>query len=596
MRLINIDTLKLEEIHNQDAFKQYAILSHRWEDEEVSFKDMRNLARASSKKGFAKIKKSCERARSDGYKYVWVDTCCINKESSAELSEGINSMYRWYKDSAVCYALLSDVYVKRVNDGATSDRAMIGNAVKTYAVTWEEFSSQIKSSLWFTRGWTLQELIAPQYVLFFDQEWGILGTKQTLSDILTERTGVDKGSLNGESLSRRSIAQRMSWASRRITTRIEDTAYCLLGIFDVNMPLLYGEGKKAFLRLQEEIIKQSDDHSIFAWPIYRDGQPGLLADSPIAFADCDQIRTLSSRRGRPPYSMTNRGLSIKLRVTPFVENTYLARLECTDDRSPLEDESSDEPSLGIFLRRLNEDDQYARVKYNGQTFLYWNEETLKSLSTRPIRQIEVNVRQGFTSISDSEKCRDCINGFRIISDLLEQNYGRDRFEASAFRWSSQANIMSAKPGAFGLVGILQIDQPDHNVETVALGFDFEYNPVCFISAKDRLRGVSNGADWNSNSLSSSTVESMWTAQDYAQFPDIRQWDSRIQMAWSEVHNERASELEKHSGLWALKGDRLDGLRVQVGDLANLHIMQTGFQDKEVWTVYLGSFRKPFWRK
>ncbi|OBT60606.1 hypothetical protein VE03_10038 [Pseudogymnoascus sp. 23342-1-I1] len=261
MRLINAKTLELEEIWGEND-KAYAILSHRWEGGEVSFQDMQNLALASNMKGFGKIQKSCEQAVEDGYSYVWVDTCCIDKDSSAELSEALNSMFRWYEASAVCYAFLSDV------------------PSNTPTMT-----PDIGSSKWFTRGWTLQELVATRNVVFYNQQWEFLGTKQTLSKLLSLQTHIDEAILNGESLSNRTIAQRMSWASHRVTTRVEDTAYCLLGIFDVYMPMLYGEGKRAFLRLQEEIIKRSDDHTIFAWPIRLDDQPGLLADSPAAFAD-----------------------------------------------------------------------------------------------------------------------------------------------------------------------------------------------------------------------------------------------------------------------------------------------------------------------
>ena len=205
----------------------------------------------------------------EGYQYAWVDTCCINKESSAELSEAINSMYHWYRASAVCYTFLSDVR------GTVPENAIAG---------------EIESSAWFTRGWALQELLAPRNMVFYNQDWEYLGTKRTLSRLLTYRTGIDEAILSKqEPFSRRSIAQRMSWASRRTTTRIEDTAYCLLGIFDVNMPLLYGEREKAFLRLQEEITKKSTDHSLFAWPIHRDSQTGLLADSPAAFESCRYI-------------------------------------------------------------------------------------------------------------------------------------------------------------------------------------------------------------------------------------------------------------------------------------------------------------------
>ena len=321
MRLINAHTRKLEEVWDENV-KKYAILSHRWENGEVSYHDMQNPAGASNMKGFAKILKACDHTVSDGYDYVWVDTCCINKENSAELTEAINSMYRWYQAAAICYAFLSDVDTKAPNI--------------------DTVEQQIKSSLWFARGWTLRSL-------------------------LTMKTGIDEAILNGEPLSRRSIAQRMSWWRERVTTRKEDIAYCLLGIFDVNMPLLYGEGgKKAFLRLQEEIIKQSDDHTIFAWPIEHQDQPGLLAESPEAFKNCQHVRPMTSRKGRSPYSFTNRGLSIKLSATQFTMDTYLVRLDCADGLLPADNGTLDEFRLGMFLRRLDEDDQYARVKHQGE--------------------------------------------------------------------------------------------------------------------------------------------------------------------------------------------------------------------------------------
>ena len=216
--------------------RPYAILSHRWEEEEVSFQDMQNPILASKKKGFTKIRNACEKGLKHEFTHIWIDTCCINKDSSAELSEAINCMYRWYEASVICFAFLSDVNT----------------------------TARMESSIWFTRGWTLQELIAPREVVFFDHEWNSLGSKEYLYEDLSRWTSIDRDILRGQPLSRYSVAQRMSWASKRVTTRLEDQAYYLLGIFGVNMPMLYGEREKAFLRLQEEIIKQSDDHTIFA--------------------------------------------------------------------------------------------------------------------------------------------------------------------------------------------------------------------------------------------------------------------------------------------------------------------------------------------
>ena len=431
MWLINARTFQLEEV--RDEIKEtYAILSHRWDIEEVSFRDMQNLAVATKLKGFAKIRRSCELALKEKYQYVWIDTCCINKESSADLSEAINSMYRWYQASAVCYAYLSDVQA----DG--SGQILL--------------EQQIKDNVWFTRGWTLQELLAPPNVRFYNRYWIALGTKETLDTVLTQTTGIDDDILRGqEPLASRSIAQRMSWASERRTTRKEDRAYCLLGIFDVNIPLLYGEGgKKAFLRLQEEIIKQSDDHTIFAWPIHRSNQPGLLADEPKAFRHCQSVIAVNKRRGRAPYSMTNRGLSIKLLANPYTVDTYLVCLDCVDGSLPLGEVPVFENfRLGIFLRRLNEDDQFARVEHEGKTFLQlpasdWTS-TMSGVvylgvssprsSTWPVERVQINVRQYMNSFPTPE-VDDLINGFQIATPKI---FGRTKNGDDAFRISASGS-------------------------------------------------------------------------------------------------------------------------------------------------------------
>ncbi|KAF5860589.1 hypothetical protein ETB97_001363 [Aspergillus alliaceus] len=239
----------------------YAILSHTWHEMEVTFQDI--TTGVINKKGFKKVKDCCTFARAHGYGHAWIDTCCIDKTSSAELSESLNSMYRWYQEAEVCYAYLADVPLK-----------------------------PLAESRWFTRGWTLQELIAPSSVIFLDQEWNELGTKESLRDILSEITSIPTSILAGDDdVEVASVAQRMSWAARRETTRVEDRAYCLMGIFGINMPPIYGEGKNAFIRLQEEIMKVLDDHSIFAWrsESEEENHGGLLATSPDAFRECANI-------------------------------------------------------------------------------------------------------------------------------------------------------------------------------------------------------------------------------------------------------------------------------------------------------------------
>lgn len=240
MRLINVITLDLEQYYG-DQTPQYAIVSHTWDgDNEVTFQEWERRADSAirRKTGYAKIMEACHRARADGLRYLWCDTNCIDKTSSAELSEAINSMFAWYRDSQVCYAYLAD---------------------------FQKGTGDFRKSRWYTRGWTLQELLAPNTVIFFDQNWVGIGDKTMLASQISDITKIHKGALMDRStIHNYSIAQRMSWAADRETTRTEDIAYCLLGIFDINMPLLYGEGPKAFARLQQQIINVSPDQSILA--------------------------------------------------------------------------------------------------------------------------------------------------------------------------------------------------------------------------------------------------------------------------------------------------------------------------------------------
>jgi hypothetical protein len=219
--------------------QKYAILSHTWEAEEVTFEDLRDGI-GMNKAGYKKIRFCGEQARRDGLQYFWVDTCCIDKSSSAELTEAINSMFRWYRESTKCYVYLSDVS---------------RSAVDSNDLAWE---AAFRTSKWFTRGWTLQELIAPTSVEFFSEKGELLGDKSTLEGYICEIASLPAKALQGSPLSDFSITSRMSWAERRETTCEEDQAYSLLGIFNIYMPLIYGEGKEnAFKRLWEEIDKPS---------------------------------------------------------------------------------------------------------------------------------------------------------------------------------------------------------------------------------------------------------------------------------------------------------------------------------------------------
>ena len=255
-------------------------------------------------------------------------------------------MFVWYGEAAVCYAYLDDVPTKPTAD---SD------------------GLPFKNTLWATRGWTLQELLAPSKVIFYARDWTELGNKVELSSLLAQITGIDEEFLTKKKpLEAAGIAKRMSWASRRVTTRPEDIAYCLLGIFSVNMPMLYGEGyNKAFLRLQEEIMRVSDDHSLFAW-VDKNAlgyeHRGLLASHPSCFKKSNCYIPYHNQNIHEPYSMTNKGLRIALHLSDPVMTAdqrvkYTATLNC-----PVPPFLKDSSFLAVHLVELpGENSQYARV-------------------------------------------------------------------------------------------------------------------------------------------------------------------------------------------------------------------------------------------
>lgn len=425
MRLLNVRTLKLEYYEDWETVPPYAILSHVWEYQEVLFEDLQDvtdsqdiqdlqsrlndlehrimgadaqltsrwrwrwrwwsrdeqvekkdsdetqpenpqLRRAKQKKGWSKIEGCCREAAKYGLFHVWIDTCCICKTSSSELSESINSMFAWYRDARLCIAYLGDVPGR--DDVAATD-------------------SGFDLSKWFTRGWTLQELIAPREVLFYRRDWSFMGLRSSLANRITGITGIAEDILSDhilENVGRFSVAARLAWAAWRKTSREEDRAYALMGLFGVNMPTIYGEGQKAaFLRLQNEIFRSSADHSIFAWrdiawmmdddsgsvsgptvtlhtipgdsssqtytrPLYRSPIHtawDLFAPSPDAFAsphlihsvpyvnmdlnlnDSSRINTLSK------YSMTSHGMRVQLLLELIQKHesgrlVFLAHLAC----------------------------------------------------------------------------------------------------------------------------------------------------------------------------------------------------------------------------------------------------------------------------
>jgi len=275
----------------------YAILSHTWDREEVSLQELAQ-PEVSRKEGFKKIRFCCEQSLKDNLEFAWVDTCCIDKSSSAELSEAINSMFRWYLNARVCYAYLQDVTT--VYPGSSGP------------------GPEFYTSKWFTRGWTLQELLAPDAVIFYSVSWQKIGTKRELIGTLSQITNIDSYFLGPHADTRlrfASVAQKMSWASKRTTTRVEDITYSLLGIFDISLPLLYGESTRAFTRLQEKLIEQYHDHSIFAWGLSGSGRTsGLFAASPADFLGCEDIIPFNWRNNVPAPSRIPQGVQLHVHL------------------------------------------------------------------------------------------------------------------------------------------------------------------------------------------------------------------------------------------------------------------------------------------
>lgn len=364
MRLLKTDThngLTLQHFHDPDSRPRYAILSHTWGDDELLYDDVINKKYQTNWKGYRKVIGCCALARQQQLRYVWIDTCCIDKSSSAELQEAINSMFQWYQEAAVCFAYLRDV-------------KDLGNPRKE--------KSSFRSSRWFTRGWTLQELIAPTMVIFLTNDWKVIGDKSNLAETLEEITGIEYGVLCGlTSIQEASIAKKMSWAAQRETTRPEDRAYSLMGLFGVNMPTIYGEGTRAFYRLQQEIMARNADHSIFAWGIFGISSTlqGMLASSPDDFVDSANVfdtpyqlfrKTWQIASPVPDIQKTSSGLCIEVPVindpnpgTQGDEWIYVG-LACKNL-------VSDPPSrrlgtVGILLMRARgSEDIYVRPSLNG---------------------------------------------------------------------------------------------------------------------------------------------------------------------------------------------------------------------------------------
>ncbi|KAL8689838.1 MAG: hypothetical protein Q9218_004583 [Villophora microphyllina] len=332
MRLINTKTYELHDSEGLDS-PEYAILSHKWVGVEVTFQmlDSANW-RATNLHSpqMEKIRAACTKAREQKptpLEWLWVDTCCIDKTNSVELASSINAMFDWYYRATVCFAYLYDVD---------------WNAATKQISKSQDPKRPNQEAAWFERGWTLQELLAPQHMEFYDRRWVSMGTRDSLADILHAKTGIAKQYLTGASNFRHaSVATRMSWMAGRTTAKVEDIAYAMLGLLRIHMEIHYGEGVKAFMRLQRTLMESSIDESIFAWTTPSQGLKcyhihypqtsqwapkdwGLLAPSPDCFSKHNDLVVLTDKcvpRLSGGYRWAQQGVHFQMPVVPGTEVT-----------------------------------------------------------------------------------------------------------------------------------------------------------------------------------------------------------------------------------------------------------------------------------
>lgn len=537
--------------------RAYAILSHRWSpknDDEVSYEDIM-AGRARQKPGFSKLEGTARQARKDGYDWIWIDTCCIDKRSSAELTESINSMYRWYEQAGRCYAYLQDIT-------AASNKP------------WHD-------SEWFERGWTLQELIAPAIVDFFDCDWKPLkssSSKKRLADEISHHTGIHAEVLmKSRSIQDFSIAQKMSWVAKRRTSRPEDMAYCLLGIFDVNMVPMYGEGEKAFIRLQEEIIKHSDDHSIFAWSIEAMApagcsSSGLLAPHPRCFKQSSEIDKFDGRlQVSKPFSVTNKGLSIDLEITPWAVDTYLAFIDCTENNAPDEGTKRTKVRLGIFVRRLPHHDQYARINLSRDRGLFLDKDDVygkcfedrDGYRRRPLRRQQLFVPLLFLPPLAFDVRTTGNGGHRIWLKDYGNSIGNIPFRCDA-------------PCELTIYNLNQCRW----LGQIAVGFDFDFNPVCLLTDADAPRYLTGPVITNED-------DEVVGRQTY----QVIEGQRYMEVAEGSAVYRRAIGPQLHDGIWRLRCHRwreLDNVALMYDPTsAGPHISMRRWPDDHlVWEIEL----------
>lgn len=470
MRFLNTGTLKFEQIPDSELHlekNQYAILSHRWGavEDEISYEDVLLRKDFSDKKGSDKIKGFCEVASLRNCRYGWVDTCCIDKQNSNELEEAINSMYLWYQGSEICITYLQDVP-----------------------------QTQLTDSNWFDRGWTLQELIGPKAVAFFDHDWNAIGTKAELITDLSRKTSIPEGILShGIEPSACSVAQRMSWAANRTTTRVEDRAYSLMGLFDVNMPMIYGEREKAFLRLQQHIIQRSKDESIFAWrmefPGYTRAYSGLFAPSPKVYASCSDIIQTQGSHG---FSEINGELLMRTKISNHGPKTYFAQLNCTDKAYP-------DGKASILIAKTSTEGEYVRVRDANTGSLSFTQ------SDHETRFQELQIR---VVVNPTNPPVEIYNGVWLRT-LQPPGHNNCQTTILSNCQTSEKDHMCQHEYNQGVAGIVHIEPRSYETSTwskirwITFSFDEDLNPVLWLANdkySDRLQNFQQAVASGNKSL------------------------------------------------------------------------------------------------
>ncbi|OQV09933.1 hypothetical protein CLAIMM_14006 [Cladophialophora immunda] len=510
MRLLNTKTHLIEKFDDpSDAPRSgYAILSHTWilkPDKELELDEIRSAptdaAKASLVKGHPKTRETCKlaQAQTPVLSHVWIDTICIDQNSSSDKSEAINAMYRYYQDAKMCFTHLFDVDGRGMALTDPDPRKPDTDDMKAVR---KEFSE----ARWFKRGWTLQELLAPPQLFFYDKNWKLLGSRSSLCNTIAGITRIELRVLQDAQLMWDcSIAQRMSWAAGRKTRRPEDKAYSLMGIFGVNMPMIYGEGDRAFIRLQEEIIKVSDDHSLFAWSMSRDpNNSALLARSPDPFEGCTNITRQLLHTGNYPYSVTNRGISMQLSLAPFIPDVFIAPINCI--RQPKQPPSGGQRSkplqLGLFLKRDVEDDKYIRVAVDGNDFYefppgeslrprrlyggigFYNADT--SVDSRGAVSLHVQRIPNQPNVASPGAV--LINGFKIGPNLWKGCQDRPWKSVPDSQWDATTQILSFAPRHLpSLEATLKVSILKHGFarypRRIMVYFDESYNLICDLNTE-----------------------------------------------------------------------------------------------------------------